>query len=394
MRLLKLAVCSACLALSGLALADGLTQNFSATTGVQYYSNPLFTPANPQAVTVGTFNPTYSLASPGGSNSWNLNAGLNVQRSSDPNILINRDDPTVTAGWEHDWNTSSLALNAHYDQSSILFGNTASVSPDNVNYVHDGSRDTTSAGAKWTDNLSDSWQLESDASWSQILFNGLTAQGGNGLANLALTNYQMASLAVKLDKQVSDTLLGYGQVAYTRLLMTGTEPNSAQVNSILGMHWQTTATLALDAYAGESAISTDSTPGGYATGGLSAPATSGWIGDATLSWQGQQANASLEASRTNKPSGFGGFMSTEMLSAKAGYDWSERNSGGVEYDYLKNLDLFVSTQNRYTAWLMHKFTPTLSLQLTVQRLAMAFLANPTAYNNIAGLNLIYTMASF
>ncbi len=393
MRLLKLAVCSASLALSGLALADELTQNFDATTGVQYYSNPLFSPANPQAVTVGTFNPTYSLASPGGTNSWNLNAGLNVQRSSDPNILVNRDDPTVTAGWEHDWNTDSLALNAHYDQSSILFGNAATVSADNVNYIHDGSRDTSSAGAKWTDNLSDSWQLESDASWSQILFNGLT-QGSNNLTNFTLTNYQMAALTAKLSKQFSATLLGYGQVAYTRLLMAGTEPNSSQINSILGLHWQTSASLSLDAYGGESAISTDSVPGGYAASGLSPPATSGWIGDATLSWQGQRANASLEASRTNRPSGFGGFISSELLSGKAGYDWSERDSAGVEYDYLNNLDLFISTQNRYTAWVMHKFSPSVSLQFTMQRLAMTYLANPIAYNNIAGLNLIYTMTSF
>ncbi len=393
MRLLKLAVCSASLALSGLALADELTQNFDATTGVQYYSNPLFGPANPQAVTVGTFNPTYSLASPGGTNSWNLNAGLNVQRSSDPNILVNRDDPTVTAGWEHDWNTDSLALNAHYDQSSILFGNAATVSADNVNYIHDGSRDTSSAGAKWTDNLSDSWQLESDASWSQILFNGLT-QGSNNLTNFTLTNYQMAALTAKLSKQFRATLLGYGQVAYTRLLMAGTEPNSSQINSILGLHWQTSASLSLDAYGGESAISTDSVPGGYAASGLSPPATSGWIGDATLSWQGQRANASLEASRTNRPSGFGGFISSELLSGKAGYDWSERDSAGVEYDYLNNLDLFISTQNRYTAWVMHKFSPSVSLQFTMQRLAMAYLANPIAYNNIAGLNLIYTMTSF
>ena len=376
--------------------ADALTQTFSATTGVQYYSNPVFTPGNAQAVTVGTFAPQYTIGTTGGANNWNLNAGLNVQRSSDPGIMINRADPSLTAGWEHDWATGNFGLSAHYDQSSILFGNTATT-PENVNYVHDGSRDTSSASAKWTEALSEYWQLETDASYNQISFTGLSAAGPVNapvsLATLALSNYQDAIFGAKLARTLSDAVLAYGQISYTRLTMTAPQPDSSEVNSILGLHWQATTTVSLDAYAGESSIATDGSQAVYASSAM-APASSGAIGDATLAWQGQQASASLEASRTNKPSGFGGFMSTDLITAKAQDTFSERNSAGVEYDYLENLDLFISTSNRYIAWVTHKFTPSLNLQLMLQRLSMSFLSNPTEYNNIIGLNLYYTLADF
>ena len=369
--------------------ADSFSQSMNVSTGVEYNSNPLFMSTN-QPVWLAVLSPMYTVANTSGLNEWSLNAGLNIQRSSDTFVMVNRNDPTATLGWVHTLQSGSISVKAHYEQDSTLFGvgqtGNSLVAQDGTSYVQ-------SITANWLYNLNDTWQLNSNATANHTTYSSVnTASPGGSNSTGALFGYQSNIYDTKLTKQLSNTLSTYGQISYTQFSLDNQPVSDTQFNTIIGMQSTLSETLTLLADVGVTDTSGNafSTPGNVGA----SSSTTGTIGNITLNYLGLRSNGSLIVARTDMPSGFGGFILTDELSGEYSYDLSNNNSIGAGYAYLKNLSLYIDTTSQFNVWFSHQISSALSLKLMLQQRTFSAPGFSSASDNVASLFLTYNNPDF
>ncbi len=369
--------------------ADSFSQSINVSSGVVYNTDPLFTPAN-QPVWLAVLSPTYTVANTSGLNEWSLNAGLNIQRSSDTLVMVNRNDPTATLGWVHTLQSGSVSIKAHYEQDSTLFGvgqvGNSLVAQDGTSYVQ-------SITANWLYNLNDTWQLDSGATANHTTYSSVntTSPGGSNSTG-SLFGYQSNTYNTKLTKQFSNTLSAYGQISYTQFSLDNQPISDTQFNTILGIQSTLSETLTLLADAGV----TDTSGNAFSTPGNAgaSSSTTGAIGNITLNYLGLRSNGSLTVSRTDMPSGFGGFVLTDELNGEYSHDLSSNNSIGTGYTYAKNLSLYIDTISQFSVWFSHQISSALSLKLMLQQRTFSAPGFSGASDNVASLFLTYNNPDF
>ncbi len=369
-------------------MADSINQTLGINTGFRYDSNPLYSVTNSQSAWTATFAPTYTVDTDIGQNELSLTAGLNVQRSSNVYVLVNRNDPTATLNWTRILQNGTLTVTAHYEQDSTLFG----VSQAGNNLIaEDGTRSLQTLSADWLDNLSDTWQIDNNINTSDVTYN-FNNLGNNNLAAL-MSNYQTTVYSSKISKTMSDTLSAFGQIAYTQFSLDSQPVSENQVSAVLGLQSQLSQSLNLlvDAGAVNSSGSSYTPIGGIPS---SSASSIGAIGTATLTYQGLRSSGTLLASRTNLPSGFGGFLVTDRISGQYSYDLSDKNSIGAGYSYFKNTTLFIESGNQANIWFNRQITTALGLKLMLLQNSFSAPGFPATADNAVSLFLTYNNPDF
>jgi hypothetical protein len=369
--------------------ADSFNQSINVSTGVVYNSNPLFMSAS-QPVWLAVLSPTYTVTNTSGLNEWTLNVGLNIQRSSDTFVMVNRNDPTATLGWVHTLQSGSVGVKAHYEQDSTLYGVGQT---GNSLVALDGTSHVQSITANWLYNLNDTWQLDSNATANHTTYSSVntTSPGGSNSTG-SLFGYQSNTYDTKLTKQFSNTLSTYGQIRYTQFSLDNQPISDAQLSTVLGIQSTLSETLTLLADAGVTDTSGNafSTPGNVGA----SSSTTGTIGSVALNYMGLRSNGSLTVSRTDMPSGFGGFVLTDELNGEYSHDLSNNNSIGTGYIYAKNLSLYIDTTSQFSVWFSHQISSALSLKLMLQQRTFSAPGYSSASDNVASLFLTYNNPDF
>jgi hypothetical protein len=73
------------------------------TGGLEYSSNPALSGSQKVPVWIYTLAPNLLFDVKSDDNLWYLDGLLTVQRHSNENVLINREDPRLRAGWTHNY---------------------------------------------------------------------------------------------------------------------------------------------------------------------------------------------------------------------------------------------------------------------------------------------------
>ncbi len=376
-------------AVSAKSRADSFNQSINVSTGVEYNSNPLFMSAS-QPVWLAVRSPTYTVTNTSGLNEWTLDVGLNIQRSSDTFVMVNRNDPTATLGWVHTLQSGSVGVKAHYEQDSTLFGvgqtGNSLVALDGTSYVQ-------SITANWLYNLNDTWQLDSSAIANHTTYSSVntTSPGGSNSTG-SLFGYQSNTYDTKLTKQFSNTLSTYGQISYTQFSLDNQPISDTQLSTVLGIQSTLSETLTLLADAGV----TDTTGNAFSSPGNvgASSSTTGTIGSIARNYVGLRSNGRLTVSRTDMPSGFGGFVLTDELNGEYSHDLSNNNSIGTGYIYAKNLSLYIDTTSQFSVWFSHQISSALSLKLMLQQRTFSAPGYSSASDNVASLFLTYNNPDF
>ncbi|MGB8972311.1 MAG: hypothetical protein WCC62_07240, partial [Pseudomonas capeferrum] len=91
-------------------------------TSVEYDSNPLLLSSEEKGVTRTIIAPDYTLVGTFDRDELRLGLGMQVLRSSDTDIVDDREDPNVSLGWQRDTEKGRFGLVALYNESSTLSG--------------------------------------------------------------------------------------------------------------------------------------------------------------------------------------------------------------------------------------------------------------------------------
>jgi hypothetical protein len=94
-------------------------QQVSVPLGIEFDSNPELSPDDEQSVWRYYTIPTYTISAVENQNRWYSSIGFRIMRSSDKEIVADRDDPVVTLGWDRELEKGFFKLFGSYDKDSI-----------------------------------------------------------------------------------------------------------------------------------------------------------------------------------------------------------------------------------------------------------------------------------
>ncbi|MDP2248790.1 MAG: hypothetical protein Q8J65_11700, partial [Nitrosomonadales bacterium] len=187
------------------AQAATLNHDVSLPLLAEYDSNPFLTSSDEEeSIWRYTARPGYKLSIIEDRDLWFIDASVLVQRSSNRDILDDREDPKLVLGWKRDFERSTFDIDATYEESATrLVELTGSGLVGN-----DITQRGKSIGANWVGSLSDRWTLGLNADYLEVDYD----QNDSGFANY--TNAVVGSI---LSYSVNERMDATFEVSHSRL---------------------------------------------------------------------------------------------------------------------------------------------------------------------------------
>ncbi|AZL73821.1 hypothetical protein LOY46_12690 [Pseudomonas sichuanensis] len=350
---------------SGLVQAANWQSSVVVPTTVEYDSNPLLLTSDEKGVMRTLIEPTYNLVGTYGRDQVNLGLGVHVLRSSDTNVMGNREDPDVSLGWQRDTDKGRFGLKAQYVESSTLSGSVL----DTGVVTTDGTQKMTLLTGTWTHALTDRTTLDNQTTYSHARYDITTLTGYDEYANATTLTYAWNA---RTD-------------VFTGLLVRRYEPEQTDTaratNSYtptVGVKYQLTDRLEGTVHAGVNQVS-GSGGGRRGEGGV------------LLNYNGERADASFSAERSTVASAEGGFAELDMVRGLWSYAVSETNRVGLEASWQDSKGQTPNTLQTYSAWASHEFSPFWDLRLSMMYKERQQDKVPDAVATIIGLTLTYRL---
>lgn len=314
-------------------------QSFTLPLSLEYETNPRLLASNKQSVRRTSLKPAYSIMAIQENNQYSIDLGANIERSSNQSASEDRDDPNITLGWTHDYETGQFGITADFSKQSTRvseFDETGLVTTDNT-------RETRSVGANWTTSLSDRYTLDTNAEVTKVEFDSQTG---------SLNDFDNKAISSQLNYSLSDTVETYVRVSLSRFEPVST--SSTNFRSVdVGSSWDVSEQLAVDG-----SIGINKTSG--------ADSASGWQAMFNAEYNTARSISTFGLSRSRSPSGQGVINESNQLSAGWTYNLSDIEDLGLDFNYRENL---TSNKNdtvrviaNYTRELSRQWDFTLSAQ--------------------------------
>ena len=282
-------------------------QKISVLTGVEYDSNPAFTPSNEQSVWRYTALPSYTASLVEDRNRWFTTVSLSLQRSSDSAISESRQDPNLIVGWEHEYERGLFNITADYNKTSSRLNEFIS----NGVVDKDGSATTKSISASWSRLLTDRLNLSLGGQYLQVNY------AGSGLSN-----YKTKSISSSLTYELNEKVSPFVQVGASQL---NSEANNAEskvsqsflvgTKALLRPNLNMATSLGLNHRQGSG---------------------NGLVANLTMTYLAEKYNAQGSLSRNVTASGIGEFQKTDNLSLRYAYELSDKDKVGSDFAWSRN----------------------------------------------------------
>lgn len=367
---LAYASCSASLFFPATASAFIVLQQARLPTSVEYDSNPTMSERDERSVWRYTLTPGYRITASDEVSSWFLDAGLRFQRSSNPDISIDREDPTISAGWKHEFERGSLNANASFSQTSTRITEFDETGTGLVQ--KDGTSRAKSFSVNGSRLLSERWIASAGTNYRQQDFSGsdLRNFSSRGLS-LGLTYLNNEKISTSLNYSLNDSKSDAG----------GAGTRTSQ-NLTLGMSWMLTPQLSSNFALGVNKTS----PGG-----------NGWIGNAGLNYDGNRHHYSATYARSVNATGAGGvssFLESDRITLRYVFDLSDKSTLSSEYSYSRNNSSANDAETqRLSGYYSRQLTENLDLKLTLQRKELKS-SSRSSEADVAAISLSYRWPEF
>ncbi|MDB5993679.1 MAG: hypothetical protein JWP42_815 [Pseudomonas sp.] len=332
---------------------------------VEYDSNPTLLTSGEKGVTRYIIAPNLNLVGTYDQDEIKVDLGVNVVRSSDTDIVSDREDPRLRLGWQRETETGAFGLAVRYEESSTLSSTvqeTGVVSPD-------ATQKLTALSGNWRTALSERGTLLNEAEYAHVTYD----------IN-SLTNYD------ELSNRLSYTYAWSEQMdLFTRFGVRRYEPDNqstvASSNSYtpdVGVNYQFSERLRGSAYVGVNEVSgTGSGPSGQ--GGL------------TLNYTGERVETGIDLGRTTVASGDGGFVEVDALRGSWSYAIDETRRVGFDASWQDSKKgQTPNTLINYGAWLSQELSPFWDARLSYTYKQRQQDGLPDATANVVGLTLTYS----
>lgn len=351
------------LLLSNHASALVILQNASTSVGADYDNNISMT-KNAQSIWRYTVVPSYTLNSVNELNRWYTKASLNIQRSSDKNLSVDREDPTVGIGWERELARGRFSLTGNYRRASTR----VTELEDSGLVSRDATSVSRSVSANWSRYLTErlSWSLGGGYSKS-------TFSGGGGFSG-----FSSNSLNTSISYEWSERLRPFINLGYSTYSPEVSNQDTTKSQTFtVGTNYILTPRLNLSASGGLTRIET----------GV------GKVGNLTLSYIGEQYQLSGTYSRAVTPSSIGGFQNADSISLNYGYSLSEKSNLGTSFSYRKNNSLNDIESKQLSAFYSRNLTEYWQMRLSLQMREIKS-TSQSANGEAIGVSLIYNTPEF
>ena len=343
-------------------------QQVSVPLSVEHDTNPTLSENDKKSIWLYSASPSYSISAEENQNRLYGTLGVRLQRSSDKNISIDREDPNLLLGWERRYEKSDFKLVGNYNESSTRTTELRTTGLVN----QDITATTKSLAADWTRLLTERLSL---ALGAELLKTSYDAP--------SFTGYTTKSIDSSLSYEVNENLTAFvsaGYIKYKNDSRTGLIASSSQntQNYLAGVTYLLSPQLDLSLALGVNRTSS---------------AGSGKIGNASFNYNADRHLIKGEAGRTVSASGIGDFQESDRYSLAYSYFLSDKSEIGTAFSYQKNNSLNANKtmflNGFYSRGLSDRWALRVSLDLRKQKTE-----TQTANGEVAGLTLIYNTPEF
>jgi hypothetical protein len=358
------------LVLLGLALspnqADALVllQQATVATDVEYDSNTGLTSSNEQSVWRYTVSPKYAVSAVDDRTKWFATAGLNLQQSSNNAVSGSRQDPAVSAGWEYQFEKSTLNITADYTKSSSRLNEfiTSGI------VDKDGSLTSKSISASWGTQRSDRLGLSVASQYLKTDYN-----------SSVFTNSTTKSISTSLTYELNDKVKPFIQVGVAQLNSArATARSTISKTYLLGSTFDIKPQLKMSVSLG---LNQQQIAG------------NGWVANTTLNYIEEKYLVRAILSRNVAPSGLGDFQKTNNLTLNYSYELSDKARVGTDFIWNMNGATNGSETRQLTGWYSKELSDFWQFKLSLN---LKDLKNnsQSANASIFGVSFIYNTQEF
>lgn len=290
------------------AFAEVLSYQFSNPITLEYDTNPLMDDKGAESIWKRRINPRLAVTRITELDTLSASLAYIIERNSDQNIAMDREDPTLGANWSRNFQRGTLGATLGYSESSSRDSNleeTGRAGGDNT-------RKSRTAGLNGAYEFSELWSITGNLSYSRLTFDG------DGTASRSYAG------GANLDYEYSERLQPFIGLSANRYSPDDGTPSTNLYGSTIGINWQPTEMLNASFYAGMN----------MATGSVN---DSDWQGGANLKYIQEKHSFSSSISRSVSPAGNGGFIQSEMLSAGWSHALSDLSNMGADISLRRNL---------------------------------------------------------
>ena len=332
-------------------------------TTLEYDSNPRLEVDREDAVGRLLLAPDYRLEAVEGLDTWSLGLGAQLLRSSDRQVLADREDPRLSLGWERETETGALGLTARYDESSTL-GALDETGVENS----DGTRKKHGLDGFWRHRLNERDGLSASLGFNEVRY-----------VDTTLDDYQDLALSLSVDHELSARLTPFTRLTASRYrpLADSEQEASTKYQPDAGLRLALTESWDLEVHGGRDWISGGSYEGG-------------WQGGASLNYSGERVLASLGAERSTSSSGEGGFVEVEQLRGTWNYALSDRSSLGLGATWRDSQGDRPNVYQQFDAWLTRELSSFWQARLSMACKQRSEDEAGDARAHVIGLTLIYS----
>ncbi|HYN55335.1 MAG TPA: hypothetical protein VES38_11600 [Methylotenera sp.] len=281
-----------------------ITKKAVIVTSAEYDSNPNLS-EDEQSVWIYTLAPQFLVDVNSEFNRWFLDAKLLVQRHSNEAVLGDREDPSLTLGWDRTYESGVFGLKADYQETS---SRTSELTSTGAFTNTEGTQKTKSLAGKWQHQISPRWSALTESAYSDVLF----------VNSGTLSGYTLSEIATKLtyaytDRLNTNVLLGYALYKPDEIF-----DDTKLSRVIFGADYQVNEGLNVAGHAGVYNLS-----GQQSDTGLESGVKAGYTAES--SYYTAELNRELVAS------GIGGFQKTDTFKLGYLYNRTENDRFGLDY---------------------------------------------------------------
>jgi hypothetical protein len=340
----------------------------SVSTTVEHDSNPLLSNDNKTAVTRTRVAPNYRLTGTFGRDELRAGFGLNLERSSDPSIVSDREDPNLQLAWQRETETGGFGLTTGYSETSTL----SDAVEQTGAVAGDGTQKTYSLGGNWSAAVSERGTLANNTEYKRVKYD-IDSQ----------TSYDNASTSLSWNYAWSERVEPFTSFALSRYepqdSTLATSSNSYTPSA--GLNLKISERLEGSVHAGINKVS--GTEGGQSgQGGFD------------LRYEGERFDVNFDVGRSTVASGDGGFTEVSSFTGAWSYAIDEISRGGLSASWQDSKGVTPNTTQNFGAWASRELSPFWIARLSLmhkQRQQDGF-ADATA--NVLGLTLTYSHPDF
>lgn len=353
---------------SGVAHAASWQATVALPMTTEHDSNPRLDAEDEKGVTRTTIAPDYTLIGAFGLDELRFGIGLNLERSSDQSIALDREDPKLLLGWQRENERGGFGLTAKYDESSTLFSELEETGV----VTSDGTRKQYGLAGNWQTEISERSTLASNVDYTSVSYDVASLTSYDELSTLFSWNYAWSEL-----------LEPYTEVSFSRYEPTDSAlvASSTQYGPTAGLRFTISEQLQGVLRAGVNQVS-------GSEGGPS------WQGGFELSYIGERFDTSIDVGRSTITSGEGGFNEVSQLRASWSYAVSETRRAGLDASLQDNKSTSPNTMRQVNLWASQELSPYWVARLSLTYKERQQDGRPDASANVFGVSLIYNHPDF